>query len=149
MKLKGDVLPSITPQRYNIFVAMSRKNKKKSVHPLISEKRKVKNEKFFTFNYSLFIIRPHTQLWALAGYTFHFQRRVKNPFSWKMEKSLVMMNDFVICFLFLILFLLLYFFVFVFFFFFVFVLSDNRDSKYRTRRVWGYTCYKHLWLFKL
>jgi len=29
------------------------------------------------------------------------------------------------------------FFVFVFFFFFVFVLSDNRDSKYRTRRVWG------------
>ena len=56
MKLKGDVLPSITPQIYNIFVAMSRKNRKRSVHPLISEKRKVKNEKFFTFNYSLFTI---------------------------------------------------------------------------------------------
>ena len=115
MKMKDDVLPSITPQIYNIFVAMSRKNKKKSVHPLISEKRKVKNEKFFTFNYSLFIIRPHTQLWALAGYTFHFQRKVKNPFSNKMEKSLVMMNDFVVCFSFLILFLLLLYFLYLYF----------------------------------
>jgi len=51
MKLKGDVLPSKTPQIYNIFVAMSRKNRQRSVHPLISEKRKVKNEKFFTFNF--------------------------------------------------------------------------------------------------